>query len=298
MSDSAIHLSDEALGQIRQTVHDEALKARVAGSFLPLFGPLAADTRSVPMNRLEYPGSNTPGGPPMRMGVKDYENIRLTTLSVNVYLKSAQLADPELTSALIMFRRAADIMARVEDAIVFRGQEAVGKGPNDAPQSLKGVEDVFGISGGGDYHGLLHFGETENPVEAKTPDDGPSVFADVVHAIQLLEGNGHHGPFACVMGDQLFTAVTRPVPNSMVLPRDSILPFLDGPLLRSSTLPRNKAVIVALRGAPVEIVVPSDISVNYLQTTMDAEHVFRVRQKFVLRVKEPTAIATISGKTT
>ena len=76
-----------------------------------------------------------------------------------------------------------------------------------------------------------------------------------------------------------------PLPNSMVLPRDSILPFLDGPLLRSSTLPANKAVLVSLLGAPVEIVVPSDIAVKYLQTSAEGEHVFRVQQKLHLRIK-------------
>ena len=96
------------------------------------------------------------------------------------------------------------------------------------------------------------------------------------------------------MGDKLFTAVTRPVPQSMVLPRDSIIPFLDGPLLRSSTVAEGSAVVVSLQGAPVEIVVPSDISVRYLQTTAESEYVFQVKQKFVLRVKEPSAVATIS----
>lgn len=302
MTDDSLGLDETAWGQIRQTVHDEALRARVAASFLPLFGPLSGDTQAVPKNRLDY-GENAADGsqPTHRLAVNDYETMRLTTVSVNVYLKNAQLADPELTSALIMFRRAADILARVEDTILFNGQAGTGKGPASMGGAHNNIPKVFSVSGGEKYPGLIDYGSsTANKItlpamskKSGTPS-GQEVFEAVVDAIQNLEGQGHHGPFACVMGDGLFAAVTRPVAQSMVLPRDSIIPFLDAPLLRSSSVPSGSAVIVSLQGAPVEIVVPSDISVRFLQTTMESEQVFQVKQKFVLRVKDPAAVATIS----
>lgn len=280
-------LSEDQWNTVMQTVHDEALRARVAASFLPLFGPLAGDVQTVPRNEFNYGA----GG---RMEVLDYENIRLATLSVNVYLKNAQLADPELTSAMIMFRRAAEIMARVEDAVIFNGQVDVDNGPPSGLSSQ--MQDVYRISGGQKSKGLL--GVAGNKVRIKAPnktyDLGQQVFNAVVEAIQKIEGQGYHGPFACVLGDALFTAINTPMPNSMVLPRDSILPFLDAPLLRSSALRENWGVLVSLRGAPVEIVVPSDITVRHLTTTLEAQHVFRVQQKFVLRVKEQGAVATIN----
>ena len=36
-------------------------------------------------------------------------------------MRGAQMADPEMTSVLALFRRAANILARLEDAVVFRG---------------------------------------------------------------------------------------------------------------------------------------------------------------------------------
>ncbi len=220
--------------------------------------------------------------------------MRLTTLSVNVYLKNAQVADPELSSAMIMFRRAADIVARLEDSIIFNGQEMVGSGPNRGT-GMSDLPPVYSISGGHTNPGLLG-AEGANSVDTtgdfETP--GQAVFHAVVGAIQCLEGNGHYGPFACGMGDDLFREITRPMPDSMVLPRDSILPFLNGPLCRTSAVPKNSAVVISLQGAPVEIVVPGDISVRYLQTTSDAEHVFRVQQKFALRIKEAKAIASFT----
>lgn len=289
MSD-LLNWTDDEWNRVRQTVHDEAMRARVAAQFLPLFGPLPADTRMVPANVLDYP---TVGGEE-RMAVTDYESIRLITLSVNVYLKNAQANDPELTSALIMFRRAADIVARVEDAVIFTGQEDAGKGPKGG---LSQVQSVWKISGGQESPGLVGTGEKHNKVKIKAPDAdntlGQRIFQSVVDAINAVEGKGYHGPYACVMGDDLFSAINAPMPNSMVLPRDSITPYLDAPLLRSSAVPKNKAVLVSLHGAPVEIVAPSEISVRYLQATTEAEHLFRVQQRFVLRVKEGRAVATL-----
>ncbi len=288
--------SEEQWNTVRRTVHDEALRSRVAASFLPLFGPLDGDVQTVPRNKLEFSGGPEGNG----LAVLDYDNIRLATLSVNIYLKNSQMADPEMTSALIMFRRAAEIVARFEDAIIFNGQKKVDDGPNRGVGTSPSME-ICKVSGGEESGGLLEVGDWFLKCMKKPPgrhELGPQVFNIVVQAIQKVESNGYQGPFACVMGDDLFTAVTTPIPNSMVLPRDGILPFLDGPLLRSSTLPPGAAIVVSLRGAPVEIVVPSDVSVRYLATTSESQHVFRVQQKFILRVKEAGAVATLEVPTT
>jgi uncharacterized linocin/CFP29 family protein len=281
--------TEDQWNRVRQVVHDEALNARVAASFLPLYGPLPSDTVAVPINQLQ---PIPDGATNARLEVDDYTTMRLTTLSVNVYLKNSQVADPELSSAMIMFRRAADIIARLEDALIFNGQDNVGAGPKGGAGTSH-LTPVYSISGGHANPGLLG-AEGANTVDItgdfETP--GQAVFHSVVDAIQCLEGQGHYGPFACAMGDDLFREITRPMPDSMVLPRDSILPFLNGPLCRTSAVPNKSAVVISLQGAPVEIVVPGEISVRYLQTTSDAEHVFRVQQKFALRVKEAKAVAT------
>ncbi len=40
-------LSDTQWNAIRRVVHDEAMRARVAASFLPLYGPLGDDVQTV-----------------------------------------------------------------------------------------------------------------------------------------------------------------------------------------------------------------------------------------------------------
>lgn len=285
-------LSEEQFSHVRQVVHDEALRSRVAASFLPLFGPLPGDTQVVPSQRVGVQsGGGMPGEASERLTVDDYDTLRLCTVAVNVYLKTQQVADPELSSALIMFRRAANVVARIEDAVVFTGQSGEGRGPRSGNV---GVPEIYTVTGGGDYDGLVDAGAAAGPVELPATD-GNALVGAIVSAIGRLEQTGHLGPFACVLGDGLFNAANTPDPGSLVLPRDRILPFLDGPLLRSSTLEDGKGVVVSLQGGPVEIVVPSDISVRYLQTTLEPRLVFRVAQRFVLRIKEPEAVVTLTA---
>ena len=132
---------------------------------------------------------------------------------------------------------------------------------------------------------------------AKDGQLGERLVHEVSKSIGRLEGNGHFGPFAVVLDQDFFTAVQTPDAHSLVLPQDRIIPFLGGgSLLRSSALPNHSGVVVALGGSPVELVVATDVSLAFLQITTDPMYVFRVFEKIVLRIKEPDAIQTLTGK--
>src|ERR1700734_3547298 len=127
-SDSQVPWTDEQWALVRQAVQKEANRSRVAATFLPLYGPLAGDADFVKSEELNYintPPSigSSPGAGSETMSVDEQKTIPLTTLQVRVILHGAQMADPKLTSALEMFRRASNVLARLEDAIVFRGQK-------------------------------------------------------------------------------------------------------------------------------------------------------------------------------
>ena len=117
----------------------------------------------------------------------------------------------------------------------------------------------------------------------------------VSEAIGVLERNGHFGPFSVILGQTLFLVAQTPDVGSLVMPQDRIIPFLGGgSLLRSSTLPEHKGVVVALGGGAVELVVATDMSVQFLQVTTDPMFVFRVFEKMALRIKEPEAIMALT----
>ena len=280
----------EQWAHVKQVVQEEAGRARVAATFLPLVGPLPADTDYVSADRIHYPGAES--DPPW-MTINDTSTIRLATLQVKVYLRGAQMADPALTSALALFRRAANVLARLEDAVVLRGQLDTRQGPPE--DAISGLPAIWEVLGGQTLPGLLDQHGAQAIQFASTPQAlGEKLVGVVSEAIGQLEGRGHFGPFALVLDPALFLGAQTPDARSLVLPQDRILPFLGGgKLLRSSTLPQGSGVLVALGGAPVELVVASDVAPAFLQVTTDPMYVFRVYEKIVLRVKEADAIQAL-----
>jgi uncharacterized linocin/CFP29 family protein len=281
--------TDEQWARVNSVIQEEAGRARVAATFMPLVGPLPADTDFVREEHLQIQDPLT---------IEDRTTIRLNTLQVEVALRGSQMSDPDLTSALDLFRRAANGLARLEDAVVFNGITLLaGAGPAGAaglapPRGIAGLLGVWRIPNGEQSQGLWDVGLNQTiPVAANT---GQELVTSVSNSIGQLEGGGRFGPFALVLDRLLFEIAQRPDANSLVLPQDRIIPFLGGgSLLRCSALSDRSGVIVALGGAPVELVVATDMSVQFLQMTLEPAFVFRVYEKIVLRIKEPGAICTL-----
>ena len=300
---SPIPWTDEEWARVEEAIQQEASRARVAATFLPLYGPLPPDAdfvRAQTLRERPWPAHTT---------IDDKTTVQLATLQVKVWLRSAQMADPELASALQLFRRAANVLSRLEDLVVFRGVRPRAEDPQrealtpDAPGLEPDVETSslpaghWEIRGEETSKGLWsvlgpQLGPQKQTITKADPQThGEALVGEVSASIANLEGRGHFGPFALVLGDSLFTAAETPSHGSLVLPQDRIIPFLGGgPFLRSSALQPGTGVVVALGGAPVDLVVATDISLNFLDVTSDPMFVFRVFEKIVLRIKQPEAI--------
>ena len=340
-NDPQVPWTDEQWARVNQAIQEEAKRARVAATFLPLYGPLDADADFVRRQDILYSASasmrtaaaaevntalqdySTAMGAGnfaaaltaqerftsaqailgrQRLSIDDRDTIRLATLQVLVPVRNAQMADPEMTSVLALFRRAANVIARLEDAIVFRGlaQSPTVAGGHAPPAGVIGLPGIWQITGAQTADGLW---SVTSPREwfrvFPTPRAlrGHAIVSAVSGAIGVLEENGHFGPFAVTLGQGLFLVAQTPDVGSLVMPQDRIIPFLGGgPLLRSSTLDALRGftgLVVALGGAPVELVVAADVSLQFLQVTSEPVFIFRVSEKIALRIKEPRAIAQL-----
>jgi uncharacterized linocin/CFP29 family protein len=275
--------------RITTTVIEEAQKARVAAQGLPLSGPEDPTTVAVPPFTLFRQRNRIPPFPPnRRLAVNSDPDLPLTTIAINVQLRTHEIADPDLTAALGMFRRAANQIARVEDALVFNGRIL----PNLPPFGVgPAITSVCTVSGDGFNPGLF-WRPVRFQLRLPPPPRGIQLVPVIQRAVGVLEGSGHQGPFACFLSSELFADAYNPTGN-LVLPRDRFLPFLQGPLLRSSAIIAGLGAVVALSGNPVEIVVGSDISVRFLQATPEPRYVFRVSERIALRIKESSAIVVL-----
>jgi uncharacterized linocin/CFP29 family protein len=291
--------TEDQWNRICTTVTEEAQRTRVAAQILPVVGPEDPSTVAIPAYTLAYtPIAPPPAAPPTQfLEVASDPTLYLTTISVLVEVRPREAADPALSAALTMFRRAANVVGRAEDALVFNGRTTGVGGTINRTNALPQIFGINGIPGGVAVPGLL---ASRTIVPLPNPFAGADIATAVSQAIGILDGGGFSGPYACALDQAAFDAICTPT-IALVLPRDRILPFLQGgSLLRASTIPRRvvgvRGAVVALSGNPVELVVATDISVNYLQTTaaMETRHIFKVSERVALRIKEQRAIAIIT----
>jgi uncharacterized linocin/CFP29 family protein len=281
--------TEEQWAAAQRTVLDAANKARIASSFLPLVGPLPPGQTTVPalrMTRPAIPARRQRGEGADRLQIDDGQTLRLTTIACNVYLTTQEAEDPDWSAALDMLCRAAALIGRLEDAIVFNGQPGQDQDPPfGAPPAGTAT-----VQGGQQIRGLVRRRGRSVRVRGPRAVRSDNLVRGVVRAIQNLERDGQYGPFACVLGGTLYRAANDPQPG-MVLPSDRFVPFLGGgPLLRSSAVPRNRGVVVALACCPIDLVVASDVHVKYVQLSIEPRYVLRVSERFVLRIKQPGAV--------
>lgn len=280
MSDSGMpkQWTEEQWSRVQQVVHDQAMKVRVAARFLPLYGPVSPGVATVPRQLV------TDKTAPLE--IIEPRTLDLITVAINLELTPTQQSESDLSSALTLFARAANIIARTEDGIIFQGKD-----PQIQPSCVVKPAPL-------PQHGLLNALQASNKL-LLSPDPqsgkvtGEELVTRIADGVTVLDGEGYLAPYALVLGEGLFLIAQTPNKDGLVLPSDRIRPLIEGPLLRSGSLLRNEGVLVSLAANPVEIVVASDIHVRFLQLTAESRYLYRVSQRFALRIKEPNAIVTL-----
>ena len=196
--------TDEQWARANQVIQEEANRARVAATFLPLEGPLPPDTDFVRKDILatdQFQPAPQPQKQLSRITIDDQSTMKLATLQANVFLRGAQMADPNMSSALQLLRRAANVLARAEDSIVFRGQQAENQGP--PPSAVTGIAGLFEVRGGEGSFGLFGDPTLLNPARDEVHINQVTVSGLLVwdlvpgvsEAISKLETKGHFWPF-------------------------------------------------------------------------------------------------------
>mgnify|MGYP006174614363 CR=1 FL=1 len=183
----------------------EVARSRVAASFLPTAGPLPPDQTTVPTLRMQVVEEEAagPGQAGFRLETETGQTLPLVTIATHVHLRSSEVLDAELSSARAMVERAAGMLARLEDSIVFNGHPPVVwlRGPR-----------IYTVATVGYHAGLLYFARNLPLTWVRRR----SLIRGIVDAIEDLERTGHFGPFEVVLGHGLFSWAHRPSPSTSV----------------------------------------------------------------------------------
>ena len=111
--------------RVNREVTEAFDKANVVGKFLPKYGPLPDSAEYVKDETLNYALDELVdvGSPGTQLSVSDDTSLKLFNLTVHVVLSREQVSEESLSSALLAFRRGANMLAQAEDRLVFRGHD-------------------------------------------------------------------------------------------------------------------------------------------------------------------------------
>lgn len=296
---SQLNWTEAQWNRVNSAITEEFTKTSIAGACLPCYGPLGQSSETVSKQTLSLvqPGSGTSTTSTISVG--DDDPTKFWTLQVHVELSQQQISDEHLSSAMYAFRRAATLLARTEDYVVFQGSGGSRVGGTAPSTNLRTQGIQFSGVIKAPISGVLGL---FSPVSSRTTIVTPSGVANkgealvemVSDAIGTLEAL-HPGPFACILGQNAFREAHRPN-QSLALPADRITPMLQGPLLRTGIVRADFGVVVPQAGESIDLVVATPPKVQFLQVNTDAKYLFRVYERFVLRIKEVSAIAILKLK--
>jgi hypothetical protein len=314
--------SDQQWDCIHQAVCEEAARTRVAAKFLR---PAKAGSTDVAVPRYSLqpglaplvPAGAAPALMRNRLQVDSLPDVPLTTLSMLVYVRSHEAADPELQAVLTMFRRAAALVARAEDALMFNGRQ-IGLPIAGAPPqvqvtgALPAAQDglvraaaavfpaapppplgvPFNVARNNALVAALAVAGAAGSGAAAT---GAALVAEVTTAITLLKSSAYSAPYALVLSSNLYEAISTPAAASLVAVRPTIQRLLeDGPLLHSDLITADWGVVVSYDRMEVEQVIARDIGVRFLYVSEEPRFVFRVSVRTALRVRDWQAIVNLN----
>lgn len=269
-------LRPEQWQALDQTVVRTAREALVGRRLIPIFGPLGAGVQAVPDDRL----SGADSGAVDLLGNSDAASVRLSVrryLPIPLIYKdfvvpwrdlefAAQGGAPLDTAGAAA---AAAACAHAEDDLIVNGNVLLG---------LPGLRTVDGAQ-------HLALGDWRDPEQA---------FGRTVEAMEALFGAGFYGAATVLTSPLLFARLNRMFGNSGLLTLEQVQKIVRGGVFQSSVVPENTALVIAADAATVDLALAQDMTIGY-QGPENLNHVFRVLEALVLRIKQPRAIVVLEG---
>jgi len=311
MGRDKVHWSQDVWDRIDKAVHDEVMRTRVGQRFLPL-RPVIPRTTSVPFDSITLPTEAAPS-----LSVDEGATTRLNEYWVEFSLTPAQVEHEtgnimELghSTAVTLATRAANILARAEDLVIFQGQNAIKRDAlfaGNLTVHSRGVPDDTGLldldpDGARSTPPLP--GELVIPVplkDAGVPDVyGENTFRAVALGYARLQENGQYGPYALVLQTTPYADAYAPLPDTLILTADRLNPLMTAGFYGTGTLPFSTegephfyGLLVSLGGNTMDLVVGLDATTAFMQQDTDGNYRFRVVERFALRLKDTSAVVRL-----
>ncbi len=270
----------ELWDRIDKTVHNETQQTKVGAKFIPLYGPLA-DAMTVPADTINL----------QIMTIDEGKIKPLIEIWVEFVLTKEQVEnEDQLSTAVTLATRAANLLSQGEDLLIFQGDNGI---ENDL---FKTVQHRGGPAG----NGLLQFPPADQTIDVEPIDTqtkprryGENTFKAVAQGYALLQKKGHYGPYALVLATEIYADTYAPLANTLIMPADRIKPLVTAGFYGTGTVPASTGLLMSLGGNTVDLVIGVDVITAFTQVDSEGLYHFRVNERFALRVKDPTALVLL-----
>jgi uncharacterized linocin/CFP29 family protein len=119
-----------------------------------------------------------------------------------------------------------------------------------------------------------------------------NAFNDVVEARSKLLKMGHSGPYALVLSPELYALLHRVHQGTNVLEIEHVRELVTDGVFQSPVLKGQSGVLVATGRHNLDLVIAEDIETAYMDSE-NMNHLFRIYECIVPRIKRPSAICTL-----
>jgi uncharacterized linocin/CFP29 family protein len=271
-------LRDEDWQQIDSLVVEVARRQLVGRRVIPVFGPLGAGTQDVDYD--VFTGTDAAvvstlgeSTDPVRAKRRIHEHLPLIYKDLMLYWRDLQsnrmVGSPiDLGAAAA----AASFCAQKEDDVIFNGVSDLG------------------------YPGLTNV-EGRQIIPASDWGQAGMAFNDVVTATRQLMNEGFYGPYAVVVNPHAYSRMQRVYANSGVLELNHVREIATGGVFQTPMLRDKLGVVLSMGIQNFDIAIGQDLITAYLGPER-MNHLFRVFESFVLRIKRPGAIASFERTAT
>jgi uncharacterized linocin/CFP29 family protein len=258
-----------------QAVHQETRRTKIAQKILPLHGPLP--------DAMNVPSDITVGANDLR--ITEGASTILTEVSVQFAMTKTQVQqEQEMSTALTLATRAANLIATGEDHIIFQG--SIQNLPQDLRNLIRARNDnnVNGLVGVGNQ------AEQVQPIQNNPLRYGENTFRAVADGISYLQGQGHYGPYALILHTDMYADTHAPLQGTLIMPADRIRPLVEKGFYGTGALPERRGVLLSLGGNTMDLTVGIDATPEFMFVDNDGMYRFRAFERFALRLKNNRAV--------
>jgi uncharacterized linocin/CFP29 family protein len=270
-------LSEEEWAQVDHVVEHAAKALLVGRRFISLTGPLGPGTLAVPVFKV-CTGKDCDCDDDAGDGVCDCGCAAGECDCSATHVSSRELIPIEIfeNDFILSWR---DVAANRQIGL---GLELGPAGAAAAACARAEDEHVFDT---------LLTAEGRNTVALKDWDEPGAALENVVEATQALVSAGFYGPYALVLSPALY-AKTQRVSKGMGRTVGKLIgDVVEGGMFRSPILRPTEGLVLSLGAHNLDLVVAQDLTTAYMGNE-GLDHLYRVMESLVLRIKRPGAICT------